>query len=110
MMIMVLDRLRKMLRPLFPRTQRLEPLPYGDREAPLLAPETLRRLVRGIATTHQDEIGCDECFQEMDRFVEMKLAGKNAAEAMPLVQDHLERCDDCREEFEALLAALGTLV
>ncbi len=36
----------------------------------------------------------------------MHLAGKNAAEALPLVQDHLERCGDCREEFEALLAAL----
>ena len=34
------------------------------------------------------------------------LAGKNAAEAMPLVQDHLDRCMDCREEFEALLRAL----
>jgi len=33
-------------------------------------------------------------------------AGKNAAEAMPLVQEHLDRCNDCREEFEALLAAL----
>jgi predicted anti-sigma-YlaC factor YlaD len=39
----------------------------------------------------------------------MELAGKNAAQAMPLVQDHLERCDDCREEFEALLAALRAL-
>jgi predicted anti-sigma-YlaC factor YlaD len=28
---------------------------------------------------------------------------------MPLVQDHLGRCDDCREEFEALLAALRAL-
>ncbi len=36
----------------------------------------------------------------------MHLAGKNAAEALPLVQDHLERCGDCREKFEALLAAL----
>ena len=68
--------------------------------------DTLKQMVRGIITTRPDEIGCDECFEQLDRFVEMTLAGKNAAEAMPLVQDHLERCDDCREEFEALLAAL----
>jgi hypothetical protein len=74
-----------------------------------LDPETLKRMVRGIATTHPHEIGCEECFQQLDRFVDMKLAGKNAAEAMPLVQDHLEQCDDCREEFEALLAALSGL-
>ena len=71
--------------------------------------DTLKRMVREIITTRPDEIGCDECFEQLDRFVEMTLAGKNAAEALPLVQDHLGRCDDCREEFEALLAALRVL-
>jgi len=66
-------------------------------------------MVRGIVTTRPDEIGCDLCFEELDRFVETTLAGKNAAEAMPLVHDHLERCRDCREEFEALLTALRAL-
>jgi len=74
-----------------------------------LEPATLKRMVRNVLTTRPDEIGCDECFEQLDRFVEMKLAGKNAAEAMPLVQDHLERCRDCREEFEALLTALQAL-
>jgi hypothetical protein len=74
-----------------------------------LEPAALKRMVRNILTARPDEIGCDECFEQLDRFVEMTLAGKNAAEAMPLVQDHLERCGDCREEFEALLAALRAL-
>ena len=74
-----------------------------------LEPAALKRMVRSILTAHPDEIGCDECFEQLDRFVEMELAGRNAAEAMPLVQDHLERCADCREEFEALLAALRDL-
>lgn len=71
--------------------------------------DTLKRMVRNIATTHPDEIGCDECFEQLDRFVELELTGKNAAEALPLVQDHLDRCSDCREEFEALLAALRAI-
>ena len=71
----------------------------------LEAPQ-LKRLVRAIITVRPDEIGCDECFEELDRFVELQLAGKDAAEAMPLVEDHLDRCLDCREEFEALLVAL----
>ena len=74
-----------------------------------LEPDTLKRMVRNVLTTRPDEIGCDECFEELDLFVEMTLAGKNAAEAMPLVQDHLERCRDCCEEFEALLTALQAL-
>ena len=72
----------------------------------ILEPTTLKRIVRSVLSTRPDEIGCDECFEQLDRFVELKLAGKNAAEAMPLVQDHLDRCPDCREEFEALLAVL----
>lgn len=70
---------------------------------------TLKQVVREVMTTRPDEIGCDQCFEQMDRFAEMTLAGKSAAEAMPLVQDHLERCSSCREEFEALLAALRAL-
>lgn len=66
----------------------------------------IKRIVRNVLTTRPDEIGCAECLERMDRFVEMELEGKSAAEALPLVQDHLNRCRDCREEFEALLNAL----
>jgi len=59
-----------------------------------------------LTNTHARELSCDECFDEIDRFAEMELVGKSAAEAMPLVQDHLERCQDCREEYEALMTAL----
>jgi hypothetical protein len=72
----------------------------------MLDRDQLSALVRMITTTRPDEIGCEECLEEVDRFVEMKLAGLDAAEAMPLVQDHLDKCRDCREEFEALLGAL----
>ena len=44
-----------------------------------LEPTTLKRMVRNVLTTRPDEIGCDECFEELDLFVEMKLSGKNAA-------------------------------
>lgn len=69
----------------------------------------IKRMVRNVLTTRPDEIGCAECLERMDRFVEIELEGKSAAEAMPLVQDHLTRCRDCREEFEALLDALRHL-
>jgi len=69
----------------------------------------LKRIVHSALTARPDEIGCDDCFEQLDQFAEMVLAGKDVAEAMPLVQDHLNRCRDCREEFEALLAALRAL-
>ena len=69
--------------------------------------DIFKMLLREIAETREVEIGCDECFEQVDRFVEMKLSGLNTAHAMPLVQEHLEICGECREEFEALLLALG---
>jgi hypothetical protein len=67
----------------------------------------LKAVVQGIAETRDGGgIGCDECFEALDRFVTMRLAGLDPAEAMPLVQEHLHSCGECREEFEALLAAL----
>jgi predicted anti-sigma-YlaC factor YlaD len=64
-------------------------------------------VVQEIAETlDRQEIGCDECFEELDRFVTMQLAGLDTAEALPLVQEHLHTCGECREEFEALLRAL----
>lgn len=75
----------------------------------LIEPEKLKRVVRGIVTAHPDEIGCDTCFQRMDEFVDLTLAGKDAATALPLVHDHLLRCANCREEFEALLVAVQAM-
>ncbi len=69
----------------------------------------IKRLVRNVLTTRPDEIGCEECLNRMDRFVEMELAGKDPRQAVPLVEDHLTRCLDCREEFLALLEALRHL-
>ena len=74
-----------------------------------LEPKKLQLLVRDILTTQSVEIGCDTCFAQLDLFVEMVLAGKDAVSALPLVHAHLERCGACREEFEALISALKSL-
>jgi hypothetical protein len=72
----------------------------------MIESKQIKRLVRNVLTTRPDEIGCEECLARMDRFVEMELEGKDPAQAMPLVQHHLERCRDCHEEFEALMTVL----
>lgn len=59
-----------------------------------------------VMSTREDEISCDECGERLSEFAELTLAGKNAKDAIPLVQDHLDRCAECREEFEALLDVL----
>lgn len=74
-----------------------------------MKPDPLQTIIKAIKGTRPDEIGCDDCFDQLDQFAETVLAGKSAEEAMPLVQDHLERCANCHEEFKALLAALKAM-
>ena len=82
--------------------------PFGSRpdEPTVLDEKMLEGMLRGVISTRDDEIGCDECFERLDQFTELVLAGEEIPEAMELVEDHLQRCHDCREEFEALLEAL----
>jgi hypothetical protein len=79
---------------------------FGTRQEGGLEPDRLRAVVRGIMTARRDEIGCTECSEHMARFAEMVIAGARTVAVMPLVQDHLARCRDCREEFEVLLVAV----
>ena len=53
------------------------------------------------------EVGCDECFAQLDRYVELELADTNADVAVPGLRAHLEGCPACREEHESLRALVG---
>jgi len=68
--------------------------------------QIIQKLIKAVQNTRLEELGCDDCFDVIHEFAEMQLQGKPAGEAMPLVQDHLDKCGDCREEFNALLEAM----
>lgn len=53
------------------------------------------------------EIGCDECFAQLDRYVELEVNGRNADAAIPGLHAHLDGCPACREEHESLRALVG---
>ncbi len=72
----------------------------------MLKRDDVVKLVRVVAETREVEIGCDECFEQLDSFAELALSGVEASSVMPLVSDHLDKCEDCRSKFEALLTAL----
>ncbi|MFN2129376.1 MAG: hypothetical protein ACK2VD_02545 [Anaerolineae bacterium] len=69
----------------------------------------VRTFIREIVTVQFDEMDCPECFEYLDHFADLILNGADAARMMPRLHDHLERCAHCREEFEALLAAVRAL-
>jgi hypothetical protein len=54
----------------------------------------------------EPEIGCEACFEELDRYVELEAAGEDAEAAVPGLLPHLEGCPACREEHDSLLALI----
>jgi hypothetical protein len=67
----------------------------------------LKQALRRLLGPGEREVGCDECFAELDRYVELELAGEDADRAVPGLRAHLEGCPACREEHESLRALVG---
>jgi hypothetical protein len=50
----------------------------------------------------EPELTCEQCFEELDRYVELVLAGGRADEQIPGMRAHLEGCPVCAEDFHSL--------
>ena len=74
-------------------------LPIGARGR-VAWPEGLERLL-GPA---EPQVSCEECFAQIDRYVELEAAGVDAAAVFPRMRAHLEGCPACEEEHSELLA------
>jgi hypothetical protein len=66
-------------------------------------PDLLARLL-GPA---DPELTCEQCFEELDRYVELERDGRDADAAVPGMASHLEGCPACREDHDSLVALLA---
>lgn len=48
------------------------------------------------------ELTCEQCFEELDRYVELSLAGEPADARVPGMRAHLAGCPACAEDFRSL--------
>jgi hypothetical protein len=53
------------------------------------------------------ELTCEQCLEQLDRHVELTLAGADADAAVPGMRAHLEGCPACKEDHESLLALVA---
>jgi hypothetical protein len=60
------------------------------------------RLVRALLGPDGPELTCEECFEQLDRYVELKLAGADADVKVQGMRAHLEGCPACREDHDSL--------
>ena len=61
-------------------------------------------LIRYLET---HELDCEQVFDALDRYAEIEVHHEDAAHLMPLVSEHLNMCNDCCDEYEALLDVLA---
>ena len=61
-----------------------------------------RKVLRALLGPEGPELSCEECFEQLDRYVELELAGSNADAAIPGMRAHLEGCPACHEDHESL--------
>ena len=66
------------------------------------------RIVERLVGPADPELSCEECFDFLDAYVELELAGTAAsADARtPRMRAHLLGCSACRDDHDSLLALL----
>ena len=48
------------------------------------------------------EVTCERCFELLDQYVELELAGEDADARLPGMRAHLEGCPACHEDHASL--------
>lgn len=61
-------------------------------------------MLRRLLGPQGPELGCDECFAELDRYVELELREADADASIPGMRAHLEGCAACAEDHHSLRA------
>ena len=64
------------------------------------------RLIARLIGPLGPELSCDECFEALDRYVELQLTGCDADAVIPGMRAHLAGCSACAEDRESLRALL----
>jgi hypothetical protein len=65
-------------------------------------------LLRKILGPDGPELTCEQCFEELDRYVELELSGADADAAVPGMRAHLDGCGACDEDHRSLRALVET--
>jgi hypothetical protein len=53
------------------------------------------------------ELTCEECFEHLDRYVELELSGADADAGVPGMRAHLAGCAACSEDHRSLRALVS---
>ena len=63
-----------------------------------------RELIGRLLGPEGPELTCEQCFDLLDRYVDLEVSGAAADEQVPGMRAHLEGCPACDEDHASLLA------
>ena len=66
-----------------------------------------RELIARLLGPSGYEVGCGECFELLDEYVELELAGEDPDARLPGMRAHLEGCPACHEDHDSLRELVG---
>jgi hypothetical protein len=61
-----------------------------------------RDLIARLLGPAGPEVSCEQCFELLDQYVDLELAGEDADARLPGMKAHLEGCPACDEDHESL--------
>jgi hypothetical protein len=70
----------------------------------IVSKDVENELLRRVLGPDGPELTCDQCFEELDRYVEFELASADPDARIPGMRAHLEGCGACAEDYESLKA------
>lgn len=64
--------------------------------------ENPRDLLGRLLGPEGPDLSCEECFEHLDRYVELELGGADADAGVPGMRAHLQGCPACGEDHRSL--------
>ena len=61
-----------------------------------------RDLIARLLGPSGPEVSCEECFELLDEYVDLELAGEDADARLPGICEHLQGCPACHEDHGSL--------
>jgi len=81
--------------------------PKGNSMA--LKPEQVNLLLKMLQDTHEVELSCPECAEQLDLYAQKILDGEPIEGVLKLVREHLEACAGCDDEFHLVLETIRAI-
>lgn len=74
-----------------------------------LSKEAVQKILHVLENAREEDASCEEIYLKLDEYVEREIDKKDAALLMPVIREHLDICQECCDEYEALLDVLNRI-